>query len=195
MKQRWRVVGVLFPYPSQKWSSLIQRKNRNKSFFFPLYLSLLQSILIDEVSASKLKHVLLEASVVTGIPFVIMALGIVFGIVFIVLVCRSRGVSEEVRSIWIWPCWLYICLYLIFFLLILPVQCLSAHKHFYMLFLFKMTFLGKGSFNRLRINAPKQRNGPNIRNVVRQVLSSVPNSLANSSKKTQQTACLEDPEG
>ena len=112
-----------------------------------------------------------------------MALGIVFGIVFIVLVCRSRGISEEVSSIWIWPCLLYICLYLILFSLILPVQCLSAHKHFYMLFLFKMTFLGRGSFNRLRINAPKQRNGANTRNMVRQVVSSVPNCLANSSKK------------
>lgn len=56
-----------------------------------------------------------------------------------------------------------------------------------------MTFLGRGSFNRLRINAPKQRNGANIRNMVRQVISSVLNSLANNSKK--KSACLEDPEG
>ncbi|XP_059682821.1 lysosome membrane protein 2 isoform X2 [Gavia stellata] len=65
-----------------------------RTLIFPvMYIN--ESVLIDEESASKLKHVLLEASVVTGIPFVIMALGIVFGIVFIVLVCRSRGISEE----------------------------------------------------------------------------------------------------
>uniref|UniRef100_A0A8B9R8N0 Scavenger receptor class B member 2 n=1 Tax=Anas platyrhynchos TaxID=8839 RepID=A0A8B9R8N0_ANAPL len=65
-----------------------------RTLIFPvMYLN--ESVLIDEASASKLKHVLLEASVVTGIPFIIMAIGIVFGIVFIVLVCRSRGVSEE----------------------------------------------------------------------------------------------------
>ncbi|XP_030305890.1 lysosome membrane protein 2 isoform X2 [Calypte anna] len=65
-----------------------------RTLIFPvMYIN--ESVLIDEVSANKLKHVLLEANVVTGIPFVIMALGIVFGIVFVVLVCRSRGVSEE----------------------------------------------------------------------------------------------------
>ncbi|KAK2519991.1 hypothetical protein Q9233_011779 [Columba guinea] len=65
-----------------------------RTLVFPvMYIN--ESVLIDEESASKLKHVLLEASVVTGIPFVIMALGIVFGVVFIVLVCRSRGASEE----------------------------------------------------------------------------------------------------
>lgn len=170
---------VSLPFTKVKWSNT---KKRNKSFF-SRHFSLLQSVLIDEVSASKLKHVLLEASVVTGIPFVVMALGIVFGIVFIVLVCRSRGISEEVSSIWIWPCLLYVCLYLIFFLLILSVLCLSAHKHFYMLFLFKMTFLGRGSFNRLRLNAPKQKNGADIRNTVRQVVTSVPNSFASSSVK------------
>lgn len=68
-------------------------------FFSSLFISsLLQSVLIDEASANKLKHVLLEASVVTGIPFVIMAIGIVFGIVFSVLVCRSQGVREEVSN-------------------------------------------------------------------------------------------------
>lgn len=163
-----------------KWPNI--KTNRNQSFFF-LHLSLLQSVLIDEASASKLKHVLLEASVVTGIPFVIMAIGIVFGIVFTVLVCRSRGISEEVSSIWIQLCLLCVSLCLIFFWLILFLQYLFVHKHFYVLFLFKMTFLGRGSFNRLRINAWKQRNAANIRNVVRQVLSSVPNSLADSSKK------------
>lgn len=86
---------VSLPFTKVKWSNT---KKRNKSFF-SRHFSLLQSVLIDEVSASKLKHVLLEASVVTGIPFVVMALGIVFGIVFIVLVCRSRGISEEVSSI------------------------------------------------------------------------------------------------
>ena len=54
-----------------------------------------ESVLIDEASANKLKHVLLEASVVTGIPFVIMAIGIGFGIVFSVLVCRAQGAREE----------------------------------------------------------------------------------------------------
>lgn len=73
-------------------------KNGNILFFLSLHLCLLQSVLIDEVSANKLKHVLLEASVVTGIPFVIMAIGIVFGIVFSVLVCRSQGVREEVSN-------------------------------------------------------------------------------------------------
>ncbi|KAM4674309.1 lysosome membrane protein 2-like isoform 2-T2 [Amazona ochrocephala] len=65
-----------------------------RTLIFPvMYIN--ESVLIDEASASKLKHVLLEASVVIGIPFVIMALGIVFGIVFIVLACRSRGIREE----------------------------------------------------------------------------------------------------
>lgn len=73
-------------------------KNGNILFFLSLHLCLLQSVLIDEASANKLKHVLLEASVVTGIPFVIMAIGIVFGIVFSVLVCRSQGVREEVSN-------------------------------------------------------------------------------------------------
>uniref|UniRef100_A0A8C5TYC7 Lysosome membrane protein 2 n=1 Tax=Malurus cyaneus samueli TaxID=2593467 RepID=A0A8C5TYC7_9PASS len=68
-----------------------------RTLIFPvMYLN--ESVLIDEASASKLRHILLEASVVTGIPFVIMALGIAFGVVFVVLVCRSRGISEEVSS-------------------------------------------------------------------------------------------------
>ncbi|KAL9852873.1 lysosome membrane protein 2 isoform 3-T3 [Geothlypis trichas] len=65
-----------------------------RTLIFPgMYIN--ESVLIDEASASKLRHVLLEASVVTGIPFVIMALGIVFGIVFIVLACRSQRITEE----------------------------------------------------------------------------------------------------
>lgn len=79
-----------------KWPNM--KKNGN-TFFLSLHLCLLQSVLIDEASANKLKHVLLEASVVTGIPFVIMAIGIVFGIVFSVLVCRAQGAREEVSNI------------------------------------------------------------------------------------------------
>lgn len=79
-----------------KWPDM--KKNRN-IFSLSLHLCLLQSVLIDEASANKLKHVLLEASVVTGIPFVIMAIGIGFGIVFSVLVCRAQGAREEVSNI------------------------------------------------------------------------------------------------
>lgn len=50
--------------------------------------------------------------------------------------------------------------------------CLSARV--FILFLLGMTFLGRGSFNRLRINAPKQRRGVNPRSLVRQVLSLCP---------------------
>nr|XP_009685595.1 PREDICTED: lysosome membrane protein 2 [Struthio camelus australis] len=77
----------------RKLPEFVETGNIRTLIFPVMYIN--ESVLIDEMSASKLKHVLLEASVVTGIPFVIMALGIVFGIVFIVLVCRSRGISEE----------------------------------------------------------------------------------------------------
>ncbi|KAM8938671.1 lysosome membrane protein 2 [Pelodytes ibericus] len=65
-----------------------------QTLFFPV-MHLNESVLIDDLSAEKLKGVLSTSRVVSNIPFMIMALGIVFGILFIALVCRSNRAREE----------------------------------------------------------------------------------------------------
>lgn len=56
-----------------------------------------------------------------------------------------------------------VCLSVFGFLLVDFTSSLSTQKYFNVSFLFKMTFLGKGCFNRHRIKAPKQRNAANLR--------------------------------
>ncbi|TSK72059.1 Lysosome membrane protein 2 [Bagarius yarrelli] len=54
------------------------------------------SVLIDEVSAKKLRSLLTHANVVINIPFIIIGLGILLGMVFIVLMCRrERSTPDE----------------------------------------------------------------------------------------------------
>jgi len=49
-----------------------------------------QSVVIDEESAKKLKVVVTEADVIVNIPFIVISVGILLGVIFIVLMCRQQ---------------------------------------------------------------------------------------------------------
>ncbi|XP_062899554.1 lysosome membrane protein 2-like isoform X2 [Mobula hypostoma] len=68
-----------------------------QSLIFPvMYLN--ESVLIDDVSAYKLKSMLLLTEVTTAIPFMMMGLGLLFGLIFIILACTSRNEDKEQGS-------------------------------------------------------------------------------------------------
>ena len=63
--------------------------------FSCLILPLLQSVLIDKETASRLKSVVNTTLIITNIPYIIMALGVFFGLVFTWLACRGQGSGDE----------------------------------------------------------------------------------------------------
>ncbi|XP_029371334.1 lysosome membrane protein 2c [Echeneis naucrates] len=72
-----------------------QTKNMRTLVFPVVYLN--ESVVIDDVSAMKLRGIVVQQNVVMNIPFMLIGLGIILGGVFMFLMCR-RNVPESTAA-------------------------------------------------------------------------------------------------
>ncbi|XP_042365245.1 LOW QUALITY PROTEIN: lysosome membrane protein 2-like [Plectropomus leopardus] len=72
----------------EKIATFSQTGNVRTVIFPVLYLN--ESVVIDDLSATKLKVIMVEQNVVVNIPFILIGLGILLGGIFMLLMCRQK---------------------------------------------------------------------------------------------------------